>query len=359
MIDCFSSEIKFRSVSETISSSTIFEDEHKTTAITFYALKSERVLAIQIARLIAENTLHFSFYRPGFVDNTSLFWLCTWWSFRWRSFCLIQNISVIHFRGKQEMSICMFFSQCATCFKIWIAHLQEQNKILHHAGPRGDLHLICKLCAKDHRGCTVKWNFSLIGETNFSYHPFTGEERIQMKPSRDIIVTNIAQLKLRKLENSKECFAEISKTSEKNWQKHGHFTWNANQTRKANYSRNEDTPLLSFKEHEKFSPGFDTKLSHYRDCITRKRSACHANDHCLLHWSSIITTYSSSIEVIKTEYSIANYIIYILAGTAASRDETPCIRSTHNNIVALGPCTLQENTHNLHSAKRLRRWNVR
>ena len=84
------------------------------------------------------------------------------------------------------------------------------------------------------------------------------------------------------------------------------------------------------------------------DCITCMRSACHANDLFTQSVSifCMIPTSSSYIEVIKTVYKTPNNILIgVPVGTAASRDETPCIRSTHNTIAVLRPCRLKEKSH--------------
>lgn len=78
------------------------------------------------------------------------------------------------------------------------------------------------------------------------------------------------------------------------------------------------------------------------------RTACHTND---LFYESVsifcmIPTSSSYIEVIKAVKKTPNNILSgVPAGTAASRDETPCIRSTHNTIAVLRPCRLKAKSH--------------
>lgn len=60
----------------------------------------------------------------------------------------------------------------------------------------------------------------------------------------------------------------------------------------------------------------------------------------------IILTSSSYIDVIKTVHKPSNNILIgVPVGTAASRDETPCIKSTHNTIAVLRPCRLNEKSH--------------
>lgn len=60
----------------------------------------------------------------------------------------------------------------------------------------------------------------------------------------------------------------------------------------------------------------------------------------------IILTSSSYIDVIKTVHKASNNILIgVPLGTAASRDETLCIKSTHNTIAVLRPCRLKEKSH--------------
>lgn len=122
------------------------------------------------------------------------------------------------------------------------------------------------------------------------------------------------------------------------------FISRANKIRKVRDPRKRHTVLRCCEEHIWILSRAD-----HSDCNTRTRTACHANNIWFQASASIyciILTSSSCIEVIKAVYKTAkNILIDILVGTATSRDETPCIRSTHNRIAVLRPCRLEEKLH--------------
>lgn len=130
--------------------------------------------------------------------------------------------------------------------------------------------------------------------------------------------------------------------------KHACFIWTTLKSKpeSARFAQTTNSPALLW-EYKEILIRTDR-----RDCITCMRSACHTND---LFYESVsifcmITTSRSYIEVIKTVYKTPNNILIgVPVGTAASRDETPCIRSTHNRIAVLRPCRLKEKSH---------RWNA-